>query len=81
MTDLIRFYKLGENIGLFLMNTGRIYEKKSFNQETWPQPTSRGGLRSNGTPDEYSKIKPGPLKKYRNTGCRSKVSIKISAMP
>lgn len=74
MTDLMRSYKLGEDIGLFLVNFERTCERQGFSQDTWPQrllsllPGEASEVIARLTKeeaDEYSEVKSSLLKKYR----------------
>ncbi|XP_075743865.1 uncharacterized protein LOC142802725 [Rhipicephalus microplus] len=72
--DLMRWYKLGEDIGLFLVNFERTCERQGFDQGTWPQrllsllPGEASEVIARLTKeeaDEYSEIKSSLLEKYR----------------
>lgn len=74
MTDLMRSHKLGEDIGLFLVNFERTCERQGFSQETWPQrllsllPGEASEVIARLTKEDaadYSKVKSSLLKKYR----------------
>nr|XP_037275213.1 uncharacterized protein LOC119167790 [Rhipicephalus microplus] len=74
MTELIRPYKLGEDIGLFLVNFERTCEKQGFSRESWPQrlltllPGEAAEViarLSTEEVDDYDKVKSSLLRKYR----------------
>ncbi|KAG0428376.1 hypothetical protein HPB47_024639 [Ixodes persulcatus] len=74
MKDLLQPYKLGEDIGLFLVNFERTCEKVRFQRETWPQklltllPCEAADVIARLTredADNYDQVKAALLKKYR----------------
>ncbi|KAM7310233.1 uncharacterized protein ISCGN_007160 [Ixodes scapularis] len=74
MKDLLQPYKLGEDIGLFLVNFERTCEKMKFQRETWSQkllallPCEAADVKarlSKEEADDYVKVKAALLKKYR----------------
>ncbi|XP_040067028.1 uncharacterized protein LOC120840506 [Ixodes scapularis] len=74
MKDLLQPYKLGEDIGLFLVNFERTCEKMKFQRETWSQklltllPCEAADViarLSKEEADDYVKVKAALLKKYR----------------
>ncbi|XP_070389584.1 uncharacterized protein [Dermacentor albipictus] len=73
-TDLMRPFKLGEDIGLFLANFERTCEKHGFSRETWPQrlltllPGEAADVVARLKREEaedFDKVKSSLLKKYR----------------
>ncbi|XP_040079464.1 uncharacterized protein LOC120850862 [Ixodes scapularis] len=74
MKDLLQPYKLGEDIGLFLVNFERTCEKVQFLRETWPHklvtllPCEAADVIARLTredADNYDQVKAALLKKYR----------------
>ncbi|KAK8769088.1 hypothetical protein V5799_014447 [Amblyomma americanum] len=74
MTDLMRPFKLGEDIGLFLVNFERTCEKQGFSRETWPQrlltllPAEAADVVARLKREEaedFDQVKSSLLKKYR----------------
>ncbi|KAK8769473.1 hypothetical protein V5799_014060 [Amblyomma americanum] len=74
MTDLMRPFKLGEDIGLFLVNFERTCEKQGFSRETWPQrlltllPGEAADVVARLKREEaedFDQVKSSLLKKYR----------------
>ncbi|KAG0425541.1 hypothetical protein HPB47_027313 [Ixodes persulcatus] len=74
MKKLMQPFKVGEDVGLFLVNFERTCEKLSFAPETWPQrlltllPCEAAEVvarLSAGDADDYDKVKSSLLKRYR----------------
>lgn len=74
MKDLMQPFKVGEDMGLFLVNFERTCEKVDFPRDTWPQrlltllPCEAADVVARLTRQEaedYSKVKACLLKKYR----------------
>ncbi|KAG0426450.1 hypothetical protein HPB47_026425 [Ixodes persulcatus] len=74
MKKLLQPFKVGEDVGLFLVNFERTCEKLSFAPETWPQrlltllPCEAAEVvarLSAGDADDYDKVKSSLLKRYR----------------
>ncbi|CAN7949169.1 unnamed protein product, partial [Ixodes hexagonus] len=74
MKNLLQPYRVGEDIGLFLVNFERACEKASFSRESWPQrlltllPCEAADVvarLSREDSEDYTKVKSGLLKKYR----------------
>lgn len=71
--DLVQPYKLGEDIGLFLVNFERTCERVGFDRETWPEnlltllPFEAADIiaRLSKDTEDYDKVKSALLKKYR----------------
>ncbi|CAN8013762.1 unnamed protein product [Ixodes persulcatus] len=74
MKNLMRPFKIGEDVGLFLVNFERTCEKVGFARQTWPQrlltllPCPAADVVARLTKDEaedYEKVKTSLLRKYR----------------
>ncbi|KAM7306476.1 uncharacterized protein ISCGN_010179 [Ixodes scapularis] len=74
MKKLLQPFKVGEDVGLFLVNFERTCEKLSFAPETWPQrlltllPCEAAEVvarLSTIDADDYDKVKSSLLKRYR----------------
>ncbi|KAG0444653.1 hypothetical protein HPB47_013544 [Ixodes persulcatus] len=74
MKKLMQPFKVGEDVGLFLVNFERTCEKLSFAPELWPQrlltllPCEAAEVvarLSAGDADDYDKVKSSLLKRYR----------------
>ncbi|XP_040076046.1 uncharacterized protein LOC120848149 [Ixodes scapularis] len=74
MKDLLQPYKLGEDIGLFLVNFERTCEKVHFLRETWPhklltplacEAADVIARLTREDADNYDQVKAAFLKKYR----------------
>ncbi|SBO33334.1 SCAN domain protein [Anaplasma phagocytophilum] len=74
MKKLMQPFKVGEDVGLFLVNFERTCERLSFAPETWPQrlltllPCEAAEVvarLSAGDADDYDKVKSSLLKRYR----------------
>ncbi|XP_077559123.1 uncharacterized protein LOC144174347 [Haemaphysalis longicornis] len=74
MCDLMRPYKVGEDIGLFLVNFERTCERAQFSRDSWPQklltllPGEASDVMARLPKEEaedYQKVKSSLLRKYR----------------
>ncbi|XP_077544813.1 uncharacterized protein LOC144157983 [Haemaphysalis longicornis] len=74
MCDLMRPYKVGEDIGLFLVNFERTCERAQFSRDSWPQklltllPGEASDVMARLPKEEaedYEKVKSSLLRKYR----------------
>lgn len=74
MKNLMQPFKIGEDVGLFLVNFERTCEKMSFTKTTWPQrlltllPCPAAEVVARLTKDEaedYDRVKSSLLRKYR----------------
>ncbi|CAN7951514.1 unnamed protein product, partial [Ixodes pacificus] len=74
MKNLLQPYRVGEDIGLFLVNFERACERASFARESWPHrlltllPCEAADVvarLSREDSEDYTKVKSGLLKKYR----------------
>ncbi|XP_029832045.3 uncharacterized protein LOC115316745 [Ixodes scapularis] len=74
MKNLMQPFKIGEDVGLFLVNFERTCEKVGFARQTWPQrlltllPCPAADVVARLTKDEaedYEKVKTSLLRKYR----------------
>ncbi|XP_077544423.1 uncharacterized protein LOC144156323 [Haemaphysalis longicornis] len=74
MCDLMRPYKVGEDIGLFLVNFERTCERAQFSRDSWPQklltllPGEASDVMARLPKEEaqdYQKVKSSFLRKYR----------------
>lgn len=74
MKNLMQPFKIGEDIGLFLVNFERTCEKVGFTRQTWPQrlltllpcPAAEVVARlEKDEAEDYDRVKSSLLKKYR----------------